>query len=596
LTLGRDEGYIRAEQLQLVLNGIGQSGPIGLLLASLLVWVLLDTAPADALWGWYGCFVAGRLTNVGFARHTLRRGYGHADLGRLVNILVILKFVEGLTWAALVWISLDTATPGQRTLLIALMAAISGNGVSLLSPILRIYLALIVPALLLVAAKLWMIGGQVNGALAICCFLYVTGQIGQARLSCRSIRESISLRFENLDLIERLRVESIVASEAREEAEQANLAKSKFLAAASHDLRQPIHALGLFLNVLSRSPLDAVQRQVLENANAASLASAEMLNTLLDFSRIEAGVVHPKPRPCALQTLLNKLESELAHQADAKGLIYRTRETRLVAHSDPALLELILRNLVSNAIRYTERGGILVGCRRRPGHAWIEVYDTGIGIAPDQQREVFREFYQLGNPERDRRKGLGLGLAITEGLARSLGHGLSLASIPGRGSVFRISVPLAARAPVDAAPLPWPATEPLDGPDPLMAGRTVLVLDDDETVRLGMQHLLADWGCTCIAVDALEDACAMAWPEPPAAIICDYRLRDRQSGADAIQALRRYFDRDIPALLVTGDTAPERLREAASSGVPLLHKPVPAAQLQQALRQLLASPAPLEDA
>ena len=232
-----------------------------------------------------------------------------------------------------------------------------------------------------------------------------------------------------------------VAEEAQLVAERANAAKSKFLAAASHDLRQPIHAQGLFLGVLARSELTVYQRELLSSARAALEASGEMLNTLLDFSRIEAGVIKPQIRSFLLQPLLNKIENEFAPQADAKGLVYRTRETFLAVQSDPMLVELILRNLVSNAIRYTEHGGVLVGCRQRGNKVVLEVWDTGIGIEPTHQQEVFREFHQLGNPERDTRKGLGLGLAISDGLARALNHGLSLASKPGRGTVFRLTVP-----------------------------------------------------------------------------------------------------------------------------------------------------------
>lgn len=246
------------------------------------------------------------------------------------------------------------------------------------------------------------------------------------------------------------------------------------------------------------SPLDHTQHQVLDNAKAASLASADTLNTLLDFSRIEAGVVRPKPMPCALHTLLHKLEIELAPQADAKGLIYRSRETNLAALSDPALLELILRNLIANAIRYTDKSGILTGCRRRGKKVSIAVYDdTGIGIEASQHREIFRDFHQLGNPERDRRKGLGLGLAVAEGLAKSMESKISLSSRVGHGSSFGLEIAITSQAPIA-----------LNGTTILRAkitgqlfGKYVLVVDDDETVRLSMVQVLSSWGMRCEAVE-----------------------------------------------------------------------------------------------
>ncbi len=373
------------------------------------------------------------------------------------------------------------------------------------------------------------------------------------------------------DITERKRMEEdVVAAKLR--AEEANLAKSKFLAAASHDLRQPVHAQGLFLNVLSHTELNAHQREVLAHAVTASKASSAMLNALLDFSRIDAGVITPKLQTFRLQPLLNKLEREFEAQADAKGIAYRSRETGLIVHSDPMLVELILRNLVANAIRYTDRGGLLVVARKRGDQAVLEVWDTGIGIAPENQQEIFREFYQLGNPERDQRKGLGLGLAIADGLARTLEHSLTLASTPHRGSVFRLTLP------IDTAALPveQPAAE--SGNAQLFNVR-VLVIDDDETVRTGMLHLLRNWGCACDTAETIEDALALARIHAPDLVISDYRLREQRTGVEAVAALRALLGRDLPALLITGDTAPDRLREAQASGLSLLHKPVAANEL-----------------
>ena len=360
---------------------------------------------------------------------------------------------------------------------------------------------------------------------------------------------------------------------SKEKAEHANLAKSKFLAAASHDLRQPIHSQGLFLEVLSRTELTVRQRELLANARAASDASSEMLDTLLDFSRIEADVVEPHLQPFRLQALLNKIEREFGSQADAKGLAYRSRETSLVVQSDPALVELILRNLVSNAIRYTERGGLLVACRKRGDQAVLEVWDTGIGIAAAQQQEVFREFHQLGNPERDRHKGLGLGLAIAEGLARTLKQELTLSSTPQRGSVFRLTLPLAGGPPVEE-----PAFPPQQHKTPMPNAR-VLVIDDDATVCAAMLHLLRDWGCECEAAASIEEALALARSHAPDLVISDYRLREQRTGLEAIAALRELLGDTLPALLITGDTAPDRLREAQASGIPILHKPVASGHL-----------------
>jgi signal transduction histidine kinase/CheY-like chemotaxis protein len=451
---------------------------------------------------------------------------------------------------------------------------------SLLSPVLPIFLALVAAEIAVAVSKVFLLGDPTYNALGLAGLLYIFILMAQAHNSSRAARAAIVLGLENIELLEKLRQESSIAQQARQLAEQANTAKSKFLAAASHDLRQPIHAQGLFLDILSRSGLNPLQQQSLDCAIAAGHASAEMLNTMLDFSRIEAGVVQPQVVSFRLQPLLNKIEREFAQQADAKGLAYRSRETELAADSDPALIELVLRNLVSNAIRYTDSGGLLVACRQREGHVVLEVWDTGIGIEPAHQREVFREFHQLGNPERDRRKGLGLGLSIVEGLARTLNHPLVLESTPGRGSVFRLTLPLSTGVCVDNSVVPTQSKEQL---------RHVreFVVDDDEAVRIGTLHLLRDWGCVGEAAESIEEALVLAGLQAPDVVISDYRLRDQRTGLEAIAALRSVLGQGLPALLITGDTAPDRLREALSSNIPLLHKPVSPDQLYRGLEAVL---------
>lgn len=377
-----------------------------------------------------------------------------------------------------------------------------------------------------------------------------------------------------------LRKEIEAAQVARREADAANAAKSRFLAAVSHDLRQPIHAQGMFLNLLTQSDLDARQQNIVGHISAAATATGEMLHTLMDFSQIDAGVITPNVQAFRLQPLLNKIEAEFMPQADARHLAYRSRETALVAASDQSLVEIILRNLVSNAIRYTHQGGVLVACRKRGGSVLLEVYDTGMGIEASQQREIFREFHQLGNPERDRHKGLGLGLSIVEGLARTLGHTISLNSTPGHGSVFRLTLPIADLADVVVEDVPKKFT-------PRKTGIRILLVDDDEAVRIGTRHQLLEWGFECIAVESIDEALAEAKTLPPDLVISDYRLRNHHTGAEVVAALRAEGNPLLPALLITGDTAPERIQEAHASSIPLLHKPVAPSELYRHIIEAL---------
>ncbi|MBO9515353.1 MAG: hybrid sensor histidine kinase/response regulator [Variovorax sp.] len=567
------DGRTLAEQLRLLAGNVGSSVVPTILVAFLLVWVLSNDRNATALRLWAGTVILCKLWCAREAQRVLGAPDIPADRARrLVWRQVVLNAVDGAIWGALAWAALGTTSAAGTVLVVAVLAGVAGSSMSSLAPVLPVFIVFGTAELGVLASRLWTLDDPAYHALGVAGLLYIATLLGQARNSARAALAAITLRFENVELIERLRVETEHAQAAHQKAEQANLAKSKFLAAASHDLRQPIHAQGLFLEVLARSKLSASQYDALANARVTWQASAEMLDTLLDFSRIEAGVVEPQMQVFRLQPLLNKIENELAPQADAKGIVYRSRETHVAVRSDPALVALVLRNLVSNAIRYTERGGVLVGCREHGGRAVIEVWDTGIGIEPSQHEDVFREFHQLGNAERDRRKGLGLGLAIAQGLARALGTSLALASRPGRGSVFRFSLPTAQ---MDGA---------IGGAEVLPSHARVfdvrvLVIDDDDAVRAGMRQLLTAWGCECDVADSLEEALALARLHPPGLVISDYRLRGLRTGAEAIAALRAEFGDGLPALLITGDTAPQRLREARASGVPLLHKPVSPNQL-----------------
>jgi signal transduction histidine kinase/ActR/RegA family two-component response regulator len=588
------EDRMLVEQLRLQLGNIGSSVIPTILLALLLVWVLSNEANALAIRAWAGLTILFKLYLAWDAQRLLATEISPAHARRLLRRKMVINALDGALWGSLAWAALGSTSVAGSVLVVAVLAGVAGSSMSSLAPIFPVFVVFGAAELIVLGARLWTMDDPAYNGLAVAAVLYTAALLGQARNGSRAARRAIGLRFENHELIERLRVETEHAQAAHRAAEEANLAKSRFLAAASHDLRQPIHAQGLFLEVLARTRLSADQYDALANARATWQASAEMLDTLLDFSRIEAGVVEPQMQVFALQPLLNKIENELAPQADAKGIVYRSRETHAAVRSDPALVALILRNLVSNAIRYTEQGGVLVACRAHGEQVALEVWDTGIGIEPAQHEAIFREFHQLGNAERDRRKGLGLGLAIAQGLARALGQPLSLSSVPGRGSVFRLALP-AARAGV----VEEDGARVAPGPGRSFDLR-VLVIDDDESVRTGMRQLLAAWGCACDVADSIEEAQALARARRPGLVISDYRLRELRTGAEAIAALRREFGAGLPALLITGDTAPQRLREARASGVPLLHKPVLPSQLYRAMtavlngRELDSSFAPLE--
>jgi len=374
----------------------------------------------------------------------------------------------------------------------------------------------------------------------------------------------------------------------KEEAEAANAAKSRFLAAASHDLRQPMHALGLFASRLSHMPLDHEARGVARYIESSVSALQDLLDTLLDISRIDAGLVVAKPLTFELGDLLARLHFDLAETAQRRGLQLRLRcGGALHLHTDALLLERILLNLLGNALRYTQRGGVLLACRRRGDMARIEVRDTGIGIAAEAQQAIFEEYVQLDNPERDRGKGLGLGLSICQRLAHLLGTSLQLRSMPGRGSVFWLDLPL---APQDQAAAAMAASGDVIRDSIGSLSGSVLVVDDDPLVLASTAGLVSSWGCRTFvgpSVAAAMSECDRAGERPDVAI-CDYRLRGLENGITAAVALRHRYG-DIPVLLVSGDLGDKLQQEAARHGFALLAKPLKPARLRSLLRSLLAA-------
>lgn len=576
------DAAVFVEQIKLLLGNVGSSVLPAYLLALLMTVSLTHDANKFQMVIWCTLVMASKTLDYVHAQFYLKGRLTTANTRAVHLQLLGLNALDAIAWSSLALIVLADADMVEFMLVNSVLAGIAGSSMSLLSPVLSVFVTFVAVEFLIVAYEFWHLGNADYMILSMALILYFCSLTLQARNSCLAALTAIKLRFENTQLVSMLQEETAKAVEAHQEAVEANLAKSRFLAAASHDLRQPLHALGLFLGVLGSSKLDHEQRQVLANAQSVTQASSEMLNTLLDFSRIDAGVIETRPAAFRVQELFFKLKQEFAPQANAKELVWRCRESQAVLWSDPKLVELIIRNLVSNAIRYTDQGGILMACRSQGTQCSVEVWDTGIGIPASKYQDIFKEFYQLGNSERDRRKGLGLGLAIANGLATTLGLSLSVSSIPGRGSVFRVLIPFSNQANVTA-------TSPQNSPSPEgdLSGFKVLVLDDDAAVREGMRQLLHHFGCQSMAVETVEEALACVGRWRPDLLISDYRLRNNSDGLQAIASIRQASHIELPALLITGDTAPERLREAHKSGVQLLHKPVAPDELRHALLQSL---------
>ncbi|HOW50032.1 MAG TPA: hybrid sensor histidine kinase/response regulator [Rubrivivax sp.] len=361
--------------------------------------------------------------------------------------------------------------------------------------------------------------------------------------------------------------------------EVAVAAKTRFLAAASHDLRQPAVAIGLMIGLVRERTLASDVRPLIERAHQAVGSLESLLQGLLDLSRLDSGTVQPRIAAVPLQAVFDAIHSHEAELAAAKGLRLRFRAQDLVLQCDAQLLEQLLRNLVANALRYTERGGVLVCARPRGRHqVLVQVWDTGIGIQAQQQAEVFDEFVQGHNPGRDSRLGLGLGLALVKRCAVLLGTHVQLRSVPGHGSCFGVLLPRLERRAVARASEPATAAQPL-------SGRRLLVVDDDAAVRQALAARLVAWGASVTACDGLQGV--RDWLDAGHARP-DMLLTDQQLGAgNGLQVIAAVHERHgaVPALLVTGNTAPAEIARFAASGVPLLHKPFRAEALLAAIER-----------
>ncbi len=412
------------------------------------------------------------------------------------------------------------------------------------------------------------------------------GETGWAAVSWQPMRGSngkrLGIRTSVRDISWRKNAEEALRL-AKADAERANQTKSRFLAAASHDLRQPMQAISMYVAALSSRALDAASQEILDDIRLCLVSGNELLEDLVDISRLDAGVVIPEFASVAIADLFELMEKSFQREAEERKIDLRFVLCSLFVRSDPIILGRILQNLVSNALRYTRKGRILVGCRRRGGMLILEVRDTGIGIPPDETERIFEEFYQIDNAARDGRRGVGLGLAIVRRQSALLGASVSVRSNPGKGSSFAITLPLADGR--DAAPVPATRGSDLD-----LKGRAIAVLDDEPRQLRALQRFLSVRNAHVIPARSISEILTKlddASPQPDL-IITDYRLEAGSTGAAAISAVRSKIGRSVPAIILTGDTEPRRIAEAEASGFRLLHKPVDPEGLIETIAQMLA--------
>lgn len=363
--------------------------------------------------------------------------------------------------------------------------------------------------------------------------------------------------------------------------EQANRDKSRFLAAASHDLRQPMHALGLFAASLEKSLADSPLLPTVAHMMRAVDALEQSCSAMLDLSKLDAGVVAANMQSFPIRDIFRRLHMHCAGQAEELGLGLRFKPGGKIVTSDPQLLERVLANLIHNAIRYTREGGIVVLARNRAERISLEVWDTGIGIAEEELPKVFDEFYQVSNSGRDRARGLGMGLAIVKRLVMLMGHELEVKSRPGKGTVFRILL-----APTELADMDNMVLGAETVPVLVDVNRTALVIDDEESIRVGMRDLLQTWGFEVLLAESIPQACAEVRRHAGVIdiVLSDLRLANKEDGITAIERVRAAYGAPLPAVLITGDTSADEVKRAHESGHQVLFKPVRPRELYSLLR------------
>lgn len=508
---------------------------------------------------------------------------------------------SAVVWGLAPWMLLPMpASTEQSAMLTVFMFGMMAGSVPAIAPWPILIPVWLPPLMLGMATRFAWQGDSMGTILAVSSLLFGGTMMLFARTQHRMHRATTKA------VLQKEALSDLVLSQSME-LQRLSQERTRFFAAANHDLRQPVHALALLSATLQRDLQGHALQPVAERVVQATAAVGHMLNSMLDISRIDAGAVQPRLQPVAVRTLFLRALGIFEARAESLGLSLRFRGGQYRLHSDEELLFRVLSNLIDNALKYTPAGGVLVTAQRRGAHVRLAVWDTGRGIAPEHLPRLCDEFYQVDNPQRDRARGLGIGLAIVKRLSGLLGAPLGLKSVPGRGSVFWVDVPCASQTemlPANAdthaptapgelaaiAPAQQAAAVSSTAASPQALPRHILVLDDEAPIGEALRSWLTPYCARIHITQRLEQALAIVRTPglPIDALVVDFRLADAVDGIEATRLLRQAAGQQIPALLFTGDTDPERVRMAYRSGLQVLFKPVQPEQMMQALAGLVA--------
>ena len=581
------EALVRAAQIKRVSDGAPRNTGAGILAAVIIAMaVVLQDDRSDALYKagvWFVLLTLGLVRGILISHRASKDSLSTDAILQHGRRLARNSAYCAVIWGAASWLLLPASTPELEVFVLTAIAMVLMGGAGAQAAYRELVLSSTLLLSLTFVTGLIRFGDENYFFLGIGFLLFTFVTIMFARIQEDALRKQVVFGLER----ESLRAD---AENARASADSASRAKTAFLAAASHDLRQPMHALVQYCAHLKRENRDSRLDETIKRIDWSLNAMQDLLDSILDLSKIMMGGVQPVINTVRAGSVLEQLDAQLRPMATSKGLRFVVAKGDALVRTDDVLLERVLRNLTLNAIRYTESGRVLVRCRLREECAEFQVWDTGIGIPRDELSRIYDPFYQVANEARDRRKGLGVGLAIVRQLCDILGSDIRVRSVVGKGTVFAVRVPLSTDAMSETIAS---RGEDLSQRD-YVRGAFVVLIDDDKMSRDATEHTLREFGCRVLCACSGHDAVAKLQTQefPPNIIIADYRME----GATGLEAIKMATDNlnelfgeefSVPALVVSGDTSPEVLRRVTDSGYQMLHKPVAVATMRSELNRQL---------
>ncbi len=557
--------------IDLMADQVKQTTYAACALITLVAIVILFSLQTTSVLIWAGVGYALAVPRYLLIDRVKRRMTATTSRKALESTIAIALFLSAVHWGAAGWLYLDTENVQNFALVCGAILGVIASALAIFSTRPKICILFTTTVFSMVSIKLFLIG---SWGLAVMCLIVLPPYALLSKTLGRRIEVSITQDFRNAELLEEVSAANVATEKASRE-------KSLFMAATSHDLRQPLHAQNMLLQIMKNRAKGTELEDLVEKMTASNDALITLFNALLEVSQLDAGTIEVRASHLSLSELCKSIIEEFREVAKQKGIVIELIGDECIVHSDPILLLRILRNLVSNALKFTIEGRISIALTENDSTVLLSVCDTGIGIPIADQSMIFNEYTQLDNPSRDRSKGIGLGLALVRRMCDLLDHEIRVESTPGKGSCFYLMLPVG-----DASSIVYLSK---DSVSVRIENLDILIIDDEQSVLDAMDELFSEWHCQTRSFTSLKAAVASIEKAHyrPDLIISDYRLGENTNGVEAIAQVRKSLNEDVPALLISGDTDPLLLEEIKREKFYLLHKPVDIARLRKVIASLL---------